>query len=190
LGGGDDDLNATAPMLINNDDLSSTDLEMPMLSEDEGGSGVKGGRTAAIVMFDDDDNDDVTGTLKKTGGKKSRDESEIDFDDQDEELEVSDDVLGEDDELEDLDAFDSDDDEFDESFESGASQLGFGKRQDKMVVPQEAEWGTGFFLGLLVSIFVLMVGALLSVDLLRMTWAEGENSVYAGEFIGLFAGMF
>ncbi len=193
LASGDDDLNSTSPMLLSNDDdLSSTDLEMPMLSADEGGSGASGGRTAAIVMFDDDDDDDATGTLKKTGGKKkSSGDSGFDFDDEaDEELEVSDDVLGEDDELEDLDAFDSDDDEFDESFESGASQLGFGKRQDKLVVPQEAEWGTGFFLGLLASTFVLMVGALLSVDLLRTTWAGSESSVYQGEFIELFAGLF
>lgn len=188
--GNDDDLNSTSPMLLSNDDdLGSTDLEMPMLSSDEGGSGTTGGRTASIVMFDDDD--DATGTLKKKGGKQSSGNSGFDFDDEaDEELEVSDDVLGEDDELEDLDAFDSDDDEFDESFESGASQLGFGRRQDKLVVPQEAEWGTGFFLGLLASTFVLMVGALLSVDLLRITWAGSESSVYQGEFIGLFTGLF
>ena len=190
--GNDDDLNSTSPMLLSNDDdLSSTDLEMPMLSADEGGSGTTGGRTASIVMFDDDDDDDATGTLKKKGGKQSSGDSGLDFDDDaDEELEVSDDVLGEDDELEDLDAFDSDDDEFDESFESGASQLGFGKRQDRIVVPQEAEWGTGFFLGLLASTFVLMVGALLSADLLHTTWAGSESSVYQGEFIGLFAGLF
>ncbi len=190
--GNDDDLNSTSPMLLSNDDdLSSTDLEMPMLSADEGGSDMIGGRTAAIVMFDDDDDDDATGTLKKTGGKKSSGDSGFDFDDEaDEELEVSDDVLGEDDELEDLDAFDSDDDEFDESFESGASQLGFGRRQDKLVAPQEAEWGTGFFLGLLASTFVLLVGALLSVDLLHTTWAGSESAVYQGEFIGLFAGLF
>ena len=189
--GDDDDLNSTSPMLLSNDDdLSSTDLEMPMFSADDGGSGTTGGRTASIVMFDDDD-DDATGTPKKTGGKKSSSDSGFDFDDEpDEELEVSDEVLGEDDELEDLDAFDSDDDEFDESFESGASQLGFGKSQDRIVVPQEAEWGTGFFLGLLASTFVLMVGALLSVDLLRTTWAGSESSVYQGEFIGLFAGLF
>ncbi len=190
--GNDDDLNSTSPMLLSNeDDLSSTDLDMPPLSADEGGSDMIGGRTAAIVMFDDDDDDDATGTLKKTGGKKSSGDSGFDFDDEaDEELEVSDDVLGEDDELEDLDAFDSDDDEFDESFESGASQLGFGRRQDKLVAPQEAEWGTGFFLGLLASTFVLMVGALLSVDLLRTTWAGSESAVYQGEFIGMFAGLF
>ncbi len=192
--GDDDDLNATSPMLLNQeDDLSSTDLEMPMLSADDGGSGAIGGRTASIVMFDDDDQDDATGTLKKPAGKKTSGDSSFDFDDEvegDEELEVSEDVLGEDDELEDLDAFDSDDDEFDESFESGASQLGFGRRQDKIVAPQEAEWGTGFFLGLLASTFVLMAGALLSVDLLRTTWAGSESSIYQGEFIGLFAGLF
>ncbi len=189
----DDDLNSTSPMLLSKeDDLSGTDLEMPMLSADEGGSDMIGGRTAAIVMFDDDDEDDATGTLKKTGGKKSSGDSGFDFDDEadGEELEVSDDVLGEDDELEDLDAFDSDDDEFDESFESGASQLGFGRRQDKIVAPQEAEWGTSFFLGLLASTFVLMVGALLTADLLHTTWAGNETSVYQGEFIGMFAGLF
>ena len=192
--GDDDDLNSTSPMLLNQeDDLSSTDLEMPMLSADDGGSGAIGGRTASIVMFDDDDQDDATGTLKKPAGKKTSGGSSFDFDDEvegDEELEVSEDVLGEDDELEDLDAFDSDDDEFDESFESGASQLGFGRRQDKIAAPQEAEWGTGFFLGLLASTFVLMAGALLSVDLLRTTWAGSESSIYQGEFIGLFAGLF
>ena len=189
----DDDLNMTSPMLLgaDDDDLSSTDLEMSMLSDDAGGSGAKRG---AVVMFDDDDADDATGTLAKKRGKKSGGDSEFDFDDEvsaeDDELEVSDEVLGEDDELEDLDAFDSDDDEFDESFETGASQIGFGRRQDKVVVPQEAEWGTGFFLGLLASSFVLMAGALLSVDLLHTTWAGNESAVYQGELIGLFAGLF
>ena len=192
--GDDDDLNQTSPMLLgrDDDDLSGTDLEVPMLSEDEGGSGAKRG---AVVMFDDDDADDATGTLAKKGGKKKvSGDSSFDLDDElsaeDDELEVSDEVLGEDDELEDLDAFDSDDDEFDESFEAGASQIGFGRRQDKVVVPQEAEWGTGFFLGLLASSFVLMAGALLSVDLLRITWAGNESAVYQGELIGLFAGLF
>ena len=188
----DDDLGMTSPMLLgsDDDDLSSTDLEMPMLSDEEGGSAKRG----AVVMFDDDDADDATGTLAKKGGKKSSGDSEFDFDDEvsaeDDELEVSDEVLGEDDELEDLDAFDSDDDEFDESFEAGASQIGFGRRQDKVVVSQEADWGTGFFLGLLASSFVLVAGALLSVDLLRMTWAGNESAVYQGELIGLFAGLF
>ncbi len=189
----DDDLSSTSPMLLgaDDDDLNTTDLEMPLLSDEEGGSGAKRG---AVVMFDDDDADETAGTLVKKGGKKSGGDSEFDFDDEvsveDDELEVSDEVLGEDDELEDLDAFDSDEDEFDESFEAGASQIGFGRRQDKVVVPQEAEWGTGFFLGLLASSFVLMAAALLSVDLLRMTWAGNESAVYQGELMGIFAGMF
>lgn len=190
----DDDLNLTSPMLLgqDEDDLSGTDLEMPNFSEDEGDSDTKRG---AVVMFDDDDADDATGTVAKKGGKKKASgDSSFDLDDEvsaeDDELEVSDEVLGEDDELEDLDAFDSDDDEFDENFEAGASQIGFGRRQDKVVVPQEAEWGTGFFLGLLASSFVLVAGALLSVDLLRTTWAGNESAVYQGELIGLFAGLF
>ena len=191
--GDDDDLSKTSPMLLGNDDgdLSATDLEVPMFSEDEGGSGARRG---AVVMFDDDDSDETAGTLIKKGGKRSSNDDAFDLDDEasadDDELEVSDEVLGEDDELEDLDAFDSDDDDLDESFEAGASQIGFGRRQDKVVVPQEAEWGTGFFLGLLASSFVLLAGALLSVDLLRTTWAGNESAVYQGELIGLFAGLF
>ena len=191
--GDDDDLSKTSPMLLGNDDddLSATDLEVPLFSEDEGGSGARRG---AVVMFDDDDSDETAGTLIKKGGKRSSDDDAFDLDDEasadDDELEVSDEVLGEDDELEDLDAFDSDDDDLDESFEAGASQIGFGRRQDKVVVPQEAEWGTGFFLGLLASSFVLLAGALLSVDLLRTTWAGNESAVYQGELIGLFAGLF
>ncbi len=186
----DDDLNATAPMLLGaDDDLSATDLDVPMFPDDDDA----GAKRGAVVMFDDDDADEAAGTLVKKG-KKAGGDSGVDFEDEvsveDDELEVSDEVLGEDDELEDLDAFDSDDDEFDESFEAGASQIGFGRRQDKVVVPQEAEWGTGFFLGLLASSFVLLAAALLSVDLLRTTWAGNDSSVYQGELIGLFAGLF
>lgn len=191
----DDDLNATSPMLLNDDDLSNTDLQVPMLGVGDTSELDMGGK-GAVVMFDDEDADEESATMIKKGGRKALDESAFDLDDDDsagaddDELEVSDEVLGEDDELEDLDAFDSDDDEFDENFEAGASQIGFGRRQDKVVVPQEPEWGTGFFLGLLASSFVLMAGALLSVDLLRLTWSEGSASVYQGELIGMFSGLF
>jgi hypothetical protein len=36
----------------------------------------------------------------------------------------------------------------------------------------------------------MSLGAILSVDLLRTTWAGNESSVYPGELIGLFAGLF
>ncbi len=208
----DDDLNATSPMLLGQDDeLSGTDLEVPMLDDDAmdipSGRGGKG--ATSVVMFDDDDFDDAT----TTKSKKKSDDSAFDLDDEesgelgDDDLEVSDEVLGEDDELEDLDAFDSDEDEFDESFEAGASQIGFGQRANKIATPQEVEWGTGFILTLVASTFVMIAGSLLSVDLLRTTWASasdpppqatsspvpnavGNPPVYQGELLDMISGPF
>ena len=177
-----DDLNATSPMLLQDDDLTGG-MDVPLLSDDD-----DNGETS-VIMFDEDDADQTSATVVKKG-RQSIDKSMFDLDESDEadeedELEVSDEVLGEDDELEDLDAFENDEDEFDESFESGASRIGFASPAGKIAAPQEAEWGTGFFLGLLASTFVLLVGALMSVDLLRTTWAgeKGEKEVYQGELI-------
>lgn len=176
-----DDLDSTGPMLLQDDDLNAT-LDMHLLSEDDK-------TDANVIMFDDDEDSDQTSATVVKKGRKSVDESMFDLEDGDEadefaddELEVSDEILGEDDELEDLDAFDSDDDEFDEGFETGASRIGFGTAAGKIAAPQEAEWGTGFFLSLMVSSVVLLVGALMSADLLRTTWA-GDKSVYQGELI-------
>ena len=191
MGGGADDLDSTAPMLLRqDDDMSGTDIEVPLLSGDDGNA------ETSVIMFDDEDADQTSATVVKKG-RKSVDESMFDLEEGeevdefgDEELEVSDEVLGEDDELEDLDAFESDEDEFDESFESGASRIGFASPAGKIATPQEVEWGTGFFLGLLASTAVLIVGALMSVDLLRSTWAAGDSSVYQGEVIDSVASLF
>lgn len=175
------DMSATAPMTLHDDDLDAN-LDVPLLSDDEDES------ETSVIMFDDDESTDQTSaTVVRKGGRKPVDDMfDLDEDEsgeigEDDELEVSDEVLGEDDELEDLDAFESDEDEFDESFETGASRIGFGA-PGKIAAPQEVEWGTGFFLTLMASTLVLLVGALMSVDLLRTTWA-GDKPVYQGELI-------
>jgi hypothetical protein len=191
--GKSDDLGSTAPMLLQDDDLDAT-MNVPLLSDDDDNA------ETSVIMFDDEDEADQTSATVVKKGRKPVDESLFDLDDgeeagdefadDDDELEVSDEVLGEDDELEDLDAFESDEDEFDEGFESGASRIGFGTAAaGKIAAPQEVEWGTGFFLGLLVSTVVLLVGAVISVDLLRTTWA-GDRPVYKGELIDKFGDMF
>jgi len=183
-----DDLNATAPMLLQ-DDLN-TGMDVPLLSSEDDDA-----ETTSVIMFDDDDADQSSATVVKKGRKPVDDmfdlgdDAESDEFADDDELEVSDEVLGEDDELEDLDAFDSDDDEFDESFESGASRIGFTGGAGKIAAPQEAEWGAGFFLGLLASTAILLVGATISADLLRTTWA-GNKTVYDGGLVGMVGDLF
>lgn len=184
-----DDLDATAPLLLKQveDSPNSTDQELSLFADDESDTAGKRGQEA-VVMFEDDFDDS-----RPTGSGKSRPpqsgHSGLDLDD-DDELEVSDEILGEDDELDELDAFDSDGDEFHENGVAGVSQIGFGSRQDRMLAPHQAEWGTGLVLGLMASTLVMSLGAILSVDLLRTTWAGNESSVYPGELIGLFAGLF
>ena len=180
-----DDLGSTAPMLLQDDDLDGN-LDVPLLGGDDDDQSA-----TSVIMFEDEDSDQTSATVVKKGRKpveatmfdlEDGGDGEADEFAEDDELEVSDEVLGEDDELEDLDAFESDEDEFDESFEAGASRIGFGAAGAKIAAPQEVEWGTGFFLSLMLSSVVLLLGTLLSVDLLRTTWA-GENTVYPGELI-------
>ena len=182
-------MDATAPLLLKQveDSPNSTDQELSLFADDESDTAGKRGQEA-VVMFEDDFDDS-----RPTGSGKSRPpqsgHSGLDLDD-DDELEVSDEILGEDDELDELDAFDSDGDEFHDTGVAGVSQIGFGSRQDRMLAPHQAEWGTGLVLGLMASTLVMSLGAILSVDLLRTTWAGNESSVYPGELIGLFAGLF
>lgn len=183
-----DDLGATAPMLLHEDDLDAT-LDIPLLSDDDEPE-------TSVIMFDDDeDSDQTSATVVKKGRggvEPTMFDLESDNDDEfadDDELEVSDEVLGEDDELEDLDAFETDEDEFDESFETGASRIGFGAAGAKIAAPQEVEWGTGFFLSLTLSSALLLVGVVMSADLLRTTWG-GESTVYQGELLNKVSDLF
>ncbi|MDB5342608.1 MAG: DNA-binding protein [Schlesneria sp.] len=184
-----DDLSKTSPMMLQHDDADELHdtMEVPLLGDDDDKS------ETSVIMFEDDEDADQSSATVVKKGRKPVSESMFDLEDgeeaDDDELEVSDEVLGEDDELEDLDAFETDDDEFDEGFESGASRIGFGSPAGKIAAPQEVEWGTGFFLTLLVSCTVLLMGALMSVDLLRTTWAA-DSPVYNGELIGAVGGMF
>lgn len=185
-----DDLNATGPMLLGDDDDLDGGMDVPLLSDDTDHA------ETSVIMFDDeDDADQVAQTVVKKGRKPAEDMFDLDQEEdevesfEDDELEVSDEVLGEDDELEDLDAFDEDEDEFEEGFESGASRIGFASPAGKIATPQEVEWGTGSFLMILASTTILLVGALMSADLLRTTWA-GENAVYQGELIETVGNMF
>jgi hypothetical protein len=106
------------------------------------------------------------------------------------ELEVAEDILGEDDELEQLEVFDSDDSVFDESFVEGGSAVGIPAVGGRMAISQEPELGAGTLTLLAVSSLALSLGAIISVDLLRTIWGNPGSAVYSGELIGIFAGMF
>ena len=189
-----DDLDATAPMLL--PELSDEDLgaTSPLLSNDEDDASASdleafdGSDTSELqsmgdfdnreVQFEDEDEDDAPPVATKRK-QKTVEESIFEVDEPLEELEVSDEDLSGENEIDDL-AFDEDDESLDDSFSTGASQLGFGGSQ-KVALAQEAEWSAGFCSLLFASLCVLIAGSWVSADLLRTVWASsGDSAVYPG----------
>ncbi|MBW3541973.1 MAG: MSCRAMM family adhesin SdrC [Planctomycetes bacterium] len=205
---GDDDLHSTVPMLESldsDDELSGTNLELPALEEDDsefelamsdevqparGGAG-----DTSVILFDDDEEiDDRAATVVKRGGDADLEEFD-EFgagDDFDEDLEVAEDVVGEDDELDDLDVFDADDADFDEGFETGASHAEFVAPAGVGAVPVavEHEWGAGTFAGLLACTVLMALVGMMTFDLVRYMWHAGaEDAVFSSPLLDMFKDM-
>ncbi len=207
LGGGKrpvDDLDMTAPMLLRDKaDTAGTDPEVPMLSSDDDDDMRGMGDTHAetsVIMFEDEeqDLDQAAATMKK---KKSPGLSGVSFDessseveateefDDEEELEVSDEILGEDDELEEMEVFDTEDADFGDSFEEGASSTDFSPRGAGKIAVADAEWGGGMVAFVGFSTVVLIIGAMIGVDLLSVVWNAG-GPMSEGPFITLMGSLF
>jgi excisionase family DNA binding protein len=133
---------------------------------------------------------DDTGVLDLgDSGQQSLDDAVFDVDEdtgEEDELEVSADILGEDDELEDLDIFDADEGLFEES---GASQE-FAPPVAGRAMAVEQEWGGGVVASLAVSFVLMAVATIISFDLVRSMWqASGNDSTpITSAIIGMFGG--
>ncbi len=187
-----DDLDSGVPLLLSKEDAGRTDVEVPMLDEEDELQTIdlspKKGRKGdtSVVMLDDDETPDFGGSYDDDDQVALSDGGT----DEDDELEVADDILGEDDELEQLEVFDSDDSVFEESFVEGGSAVGLNAPASRIAVQKEEEWGTATLSLLAASTLVLSVGAIVGVDLLRTVWGNPGGAVYSGEVIGIFAGLF
>jgi excisionase family DNA binding protein len=181
-----DDLDSGVPLLLSKDrNAGGTDVEVPMLDESD---------------------EMETINLATTPGKKQADTSVEFFEDEaaglddeyepvdvadDDELEVAEDILGEDDEIDQLEVFDSDDSLFDESFVEGGSAANIPV--SRIALPYQAEWSTQTVLLAAASAVALSIGAMLAVDLLRLTWAGVDAPMYqqhSGTLISLVSGFF
>lgn len=100
------------------------------------------------------------------------------------ELEVSADILGEDEELEDLDIFDADEGLFEES---GASQE-FAAPVAGRAMAVEAEWGGGVVASLAVSCALMVVATIVSFDLVRSMWLWNEPTPVTSALLSVFGG--
>lgn len=186
-----DDLDMTNPMLLSDsgedDDLGAVTNALSFDDEDDAGSvefeeleardtselQALGDSGNDIVIFDDEE--DVSTMAEGKAKRKSAGESLFELDEADdevlEELEVSDEELSGESDYEELPFDDGDE----------LSEYSEGTSQTDIVVPrkavvQEAEWSAGVLGLLFTSLSLMIVGALVSSDLLRTVWGTSQES--------------
>lgn len=166
------------------DDGPETKFEMPSMSSDDSAFELqtrKGPKT------------DETGVLDLSdSGEGSLDDAVFDIDDVDAsdsgeiaDLDVEDDILGEDEEIEELDVFDADDDAFagaDEDEDMAGSMI------SRAAVPVEEEWGVGALIGLSLSCAVTLVSGYMMMELVRSMWLWGDRGETGG-LLGFVKGL-
>lgn len=163
-----DEFGGTVPMMDAVpavESVEETKFEIPVMPDD-----------SAFDLKLKDRGADDTGVLDLgDSGQQSLDDAVFDVDDEsgdEEELEVSADILGEDDELEDLDIFDADEGLF---TESGASQEFAPPAAGRQMVVEQ-EWGGGVVTSLVLSFILMFVGTAISFDLVRAMWQTTGNT--------------
>ena len=173
-----DDLTGTVPLmeipLAQDEDLLDTQMEVPSLDDSSGSGDVFGdsgeGEATNVITLDDDEDAgyEVTADIPTRGAAALEDDEEAVTAEEEEPVDVSDELLGEDDELAE-DVFGAEDEDFGEEVESGESlsELPVAPRG---LVAVEQEWGTGVFSMLAVSTVLLVVCGAVMFDLVRNMW--------------------
>ena len=214
------DLSGTMPeipmMSAPADDLGNTQMELPML----GGQDSEFEFAASPLDEDSSSNfatlgDDDSPAAKKGGGKKGKkqedddlfdtsttvefgaDDDEFDsnadvFADDSDDMEVADDVVGEDDEIAE-DVFGAADEDFDEELQSGQSSSDFpvpSMGGQRISAPVQAEWGGATFGMLLVSSAVMLLTSFMMYDVVRTMWGNNEPNAGTEMILSSFRGMF
>ena len=158
--------------------VEETKFEIPAVQDE----------SAFDLKMEDGGHDDTGVIDLGDSSEQALDDAVFDVDDDDDEvedeLEVSADILGEDDELEDLDIFDADEGLFEESGVSQEFAAPVAGRQ--MAVEQE--WGGGVVASLAVSSIVMVFATLFSFELVRSMWQWNEPTAISSVFLNLFGG--
>ncbi|MBI3863376.1 MAG: excisionase family DNA-binding protein [Planctomycetia bacterium] len=178
---GDDDLSGTVPLMdvpaAPAEDLLDTQMEVPSLSdssESEDLFASSGGDSTNVITLDDEEEQagyDVTADIPVEGSAAVEDEEEVVSAEEDEEpVEISDDLVGEDDELTE-DVFGAEDEDFaSDDLESGESSSELPVAPRGMVAAAEQEWGTGVHVTLVISTVLTVLCGTVVFDMVRNMW--------------------
>lgn len=182
------------------DDLDDTKFEMEAVGSSEyeitglGEGDDEEEEDTSVLLLDDEDESSGNSATMVGAGEDEFDEEAFDlgedeadeFDDFDMEAAT---VAGDDDELDDLDVFDAVDEDFDDGFgdvSQGEFAAPVGMRVPAAVEP---EWGTGMFVGVLVSSILMAICGLMMIDLVRSMWSYHGPAPYTSPLLDMFKGM-
>lgn len=211
------DMGGTMPVIptlnASDDDMAATTMEVPSL----GGQDSEFEFTASSL--DDDSSGSVMlGDLDEpqTRGKKGKkqdsdmfdtsattefgaDEDEFDSstdvfeaEDGSDEMEVAEDIIGEDDEIAE-DVFGAGDEDFDDDMQSGQSSADFvvpSAGAARVSAPVQAEWGGATFAMLMFSSVVMLLTTFLMYDVVHTMWGNNEPNAGTEMILSSFRGMF
>jgi excisionase family DNA binding protein len=170
-----DDLTGTVPLmdipLAQDEDLLDTQMEVPNLDDSQGSGDVFGesGEVDAtnVITLDDDEESgyEVTADIPTRGAAALEDDEDAVTAEEDEPVDVSDELIGEDDELAE-DVFGAEDEDFGEEVESGESlsELPVAPRG---MVAVEHEWESWVFGTLVASTVAMLFLSFVMFDLVR-----------------------
>ena len=183
LGTTDSEFEFTASPL---DDDSSTNFAL--LGED---SAVRKGGKKGKKQDEDDDLFDTSSTVEFDADEDEFDSNSDVFADSSDDMEVADDVIGEDDEIAE-DVFGAADEDFDEELQSGQSSSDFAVPSSgaRVSAPIQAEWGGAAFGMLMVSSVVMLLTSFMMYDVVRTMWGNNEPNAGTEMILSSFRGMF
>lgn len=183
----------------------STQVEVPLMDEeDESGYKLHDDQPKTnVVLFADDDEEEGTAVVPAAKGKRSRtddsfalQESGVEFEEaegfsDDEDLEVAEDVLGDEGDLDEIDVFEPAEEDFDSSVQSSESHAEFAPPVTlRSMAPAETTWDTMTFAGLALSSIVLLGTGMVMFDLVRTMWHWDDGVPISGALLDLVKGMF
>ncbi|HVJ85238.1 MAG TPA: hypothetical protein VM452_06315, partial [Caulifigura sp.] len=181
------DYTGTVPMMNvmgDDEDSPTTKFEMPAMDDDsafEMKTAKKGKKKSDT---------DETGVLDISDDEGSLDDAVFDVDDEaaDEsaaELDLSDDLVEDDEEVEELDVFDAD-----EAFEGDEDEELADAPVGRRAVSAEPSWGTGWNVVAGVAAVFTLLSTFIAFDLVRSMWLWGDRPAEPGVFLGLVSSMF
>jgi len=189
----DDDAGGTMPMMdvvaTDDDDKSETNFDIPPITGESDGEFEFDGDTGTFDLTDED-SEEHTAVLDSLDDSSELGDAvfdvaefaefsgEMDFDDNFDEESV-----------EDLDVFEDEEGDFEEGFTAGTSHGDFVAPVSRAAAV-DTDWGTGPFVGLLVSTGLMMLVGIVMFDLVRSMWMWNEPTPIASALLSVFGGLY